>query len=107
MRILVLENNLLWSSKLHRSLSHFGHEAEVSVRDSGAAYDVAIVNLSVPDLRNQIPGLTQRGVYVIGHAGHKEKELHEIGRELGCSRLATNSELTFKIDKLISEAVPA
>lgn len=106
MRILVLENNLMWSAKLHRALTHFGHEATVAASAPEEPWDAAIVNLSEESLRQQIPGLVKRNVYVIGHAGHKEKELQALGRELGCSRLATNSELTFKIEALINEAKP-
>lgn len=103
----MLENNLMWSSKLHRTLGHFGHEATVATTVPTDNWDVAIVNLGVESLRSQIPELVQSGVFVIGHAGHKEKDLQQIGRELGCQKLATNSELTFKIESLLEDAKKA
>lgn len=107
MKVLVLENNLMWSSKLHRTLGHFGHEATVATTVPAEPWDVAIVNLGVESLRASIPSLVQTGVFVIGHAGHKEKDLQQIGRELGCHKLATNSELTFKIENLLEDAQKA
>jgi len=67
---------------------------------------VAIVNLGsrAMDPAALVDALREKGVYVIAHAGHKEKELHELGRTLGCDRLATNSEITHKLPQLLEEA---
>ena len=40
---------------------------------------------------------------MIAHAGHKEKELLELGKDLEVDRLATNSELTYKLPQILEE----
>lgn len=105
MRVLVFESNLMWSARLLKSLRALGHEAEVrTAMPEQENADAAIVNLGegpvpAPQL---IARLHELGIRTIGHAGHKEKELHELGREAGCDVLATNSELTFKLEQLLS-----
>ena len=107
MRILVFEDNLIWSSRLLKTLKALGHEPVMSSAVPGAAEDfqAAIVNLGSPKIETSalIPKLKSLGIHVIGHAGHKEKELLEFGRDAGCDTLATNSELTFKIESLLSK----
>ena len=65
----------------------------------GQSCSGAIVNLGSLGLKAEtlVPELVALGVHVIGHAGHKEKELLELGRRAGCQTVATNSEITFKI----------
>lgn len=106
MHVAVYEDNLMWSAKLMRTLKAFEHDAKVfstvALPPDGA--DVAIVNLGSERLppSELVPLLRGAGIYVIGHAGHKEKELHRFGEELGCDYLATNSELTFKLPDLLA-----
>lgn len=107
MKLLIFESNLLWSSRLLKTLRGLGHEAVVRTvlptESEGA--QAAIVNLGegpVP-AGELIARLKSLGVVTIGHAGHKEKELHELGRAAGCDILATNSELTFKLEKLLDQ----
>ncbi len=104
--ILLFEDNLIWSSRLVKSLAALGHRAIVvgSIPDDLDASTIAIVNLATPRFVALVPQLTSRGIHVIGHAGHKEKELHELGKQAGCQTLATNSELTYKIESLIAKA---
>ncbi|CAN5353023.1 hypothetical protein BH11ARM1_BH11ARM1_00150 [soil metagenome] len=106
MRVLAYEDNLLWSSRLKISLTNLGHEALLRTRPSAEHAEVAIVNLGAESLTHQtlVPQLRELGVIVIGHAGHKEKDLHQLGREAGCDILATNSELTHKIESLLERA---
>ncbi len=103
MRVLVLETNLLWSARLRQSANAFGHEALVAGQVPEGDFDLAIVNLGEPTAASQIATLKARGIAIVAHAGHKEKELLELGRELGVDRLATNSELTNKLDKILEE----
>jgi hypothetical protein len=108
MRVLVFESNLMWSSKIGQSLRNLGHEPVLmhSIPEADPGAKVAIVNLSQtsPDLHELVDSLRAFGVATIGHAGHKEKALHELGRSIGVDMLATNSELTFRIESLVSEA---
>jgi hypothetical protein len=102
MRVLLLERNLMWSSKLTQSLRGLSHEvvSEASV-ESG---DVAIVNLSDPGAIGAIDDLRNKGLRVIGHAGHKETALHEAGAQAGDDLMVTNSELTFKLEEILQRA---
>lgn len=106
MRVLIFEDNLMWSSRLVKSVSALGHEAVLRTKapDEAGAGDVAIVNLGSATLDPTIivPKLHEQGVKVIAHAGHKEKELHEVGKGLGCERLVTNSELTYKLEQILT-----
>lgn len=107
MKVWVFEDNLMWSSRLIRSLRGLGHEAEVQTSVPGekeGSADAAIVNLGSQSLKAEdlVPALHARGVSVIGHAGHKEKDLLELGRAAGCDILVTNSELTYKIEAILT-----
>jgi len=107
MKILVFEHDLIWASRMTRSLSALGHEPVVrkAMPDESEGAEAAIVNLGNERLDPNVlvPRLHELGVKVIGHAGHKEKELHALGRVAGCDVLATNSELTFKIEALVQK----
>lgn len=82
-----------------------GHEVEVGEEATQTA-DVAIVNLSQPSLKpfEAVRALKARGVRVLGHAGHKEKDLISEGMQAGCDRVVSNSELTFKLREIIESA---
>lgn len=101
MKVWVFEDNLMWSSRLAQSLRALGHEPVVTTSVPEGAAEAAIVNLGSPGLKDLMPRLRELGVYTIGHAGHKEKDLLQLGREAGCDAIATNSELTFKIESLL------
>jgi hypothetical protein len=98
------ETNLMWSSKLRLSLRMLGHECILlnSLPTDGTA-DVAIVNLGEGDPKTLIQNLRARGIPSIAHAGHKEMELHEVGREAGADYLVTNSEITHKLPDLLAK----
>jgi hypothetical protein len=107
MRILVFETNLMWSSRLAQTLSNLGHEPLLrsQLPESAESSKAAIVNLGDGNLdaKTLVAKLHELGVTVIAHAGHKEKELHELGRMANVEILATNSELTFKLEQLLAQ----
>ena len=86
-----------------QSLKKLGHEPQLhtSVPLEGTA-DAAILNLASPEFKDLVPQLRERGVFSLGHAGHKEKDLLQLGREAGCDAIATNSELTYKLEGLLA-----
>jgi len=108
MKVLVFEDNLMWSSRLLQSLRGFGHEGIIkkSLPDSAEGAEVAIVNLgsTTPSPIDLVQRLHSLGIRVLAHAGHKEKQLLQLGREAGADILATNSELTFKLPELVERA---
>jgi hypothetical protein len=106
MTVLVFEDNLIWSSRLVKSLKALGHTPIVRIKPDSSSSDaqVAIVNLGSEGLDPEklVPALNAAGIHTIGHAGHKETELLEFGRSAGCKTLATNSQLTFKLESLLA-----
>src|SRR5687767_119896 len=106
MTVLLYETNLMWSSRLVNSLVKLGHEPKLLAQPVAQTADAAIVNLGEASLDppKLVPWLRDLGVVVIGHAGHKEKDLLELGRAAGCDILATNSQLTFKLPELLDQA---
>jgi hypothetical protein len=105
MKVWIFEDNLMWSSRLVQSLKSLGHEPSIQkeIPSEGSA-EVAILNLASKSFAELVPLLRAAGVYTIGHAGHKEKDLLQLGREAGCDAVASNSELTFKIETLLEQA---
>lgn len=109
MKILVFEDNLMWAPRLRQTLVGLGHEPVMMSKVPGEMPEapVAIVNLSssrmpVFDLVSRLKG---EGLYVIGHAGHKETELRERGREAGCDQILSNSQTTFSLEKALDLVV--
>lgn len=107
MTILIFEDNLMWSSRLVQSVKALGYEAVLRTKlpEGQEQAEIAIVNLGSHSLKptDLVPKLRESGVKVIAHAGHKEKELHALGKDLGCDRLVTNSELTYKLEQILKE----
>jgi len=100
-KILLLERNLLWSERLKRALLAQGHE--VLATDCAERPDLAILHLGEvePDVLHD---LVQKGIKVVGHAGHKEEELLRQGRRAGCWRVVSNGFIAAKIATLVEEA---
>ena len=107
MRILIFETNLMWSSRLVQTVRSLGHEPLLRSKMPASAEgsQAAIVNMGDAGLdpRELVSKLHELGVTVIAHAGHKEKELHSLGKELGVELLATNSEITYKLEQLLAQ----
>lgn len=106
MQILIVETNLMWSSRLAKSVAACGHQSHVvATIPSETECQAAIVNLanfeSAEDANQAVRALHELGCKVIGHAGHKEKPLLQVGEEAGCDVLVTNGELTWKIEKIL------
>lgn len=103
--MLVLEDNLMWSVQLQKSLKALGHEVQVeSTTPAEASADIAIINLGSSSFPPEatVPLVKGWGMKVIAHAGHKEKDLHQVGAGLGCDVLCTNSELTWKLENVLN-----
>jgi hypothetical protein len=75
MTIAILDDNLLWSTRLKRTVEALGHRAVVASPTTEVLpeADVAIVALSPgdPRLEEVLRLLRERGTHLIGHAGHK------------------------------------
>lgn len=106
MKVWVFERNLLWSAKFSNALKTLGHDAQVVGQIPEGEADFAIVNLGEPNIAETVKALKEKGVFVLAHAGHKEKDLIALGKEHGVDRIATNGEITHKFAKVI-ESIPA
>lgn len=106
MTVLVLEDNLIWSVKLRNGLQSLGHEAIVvsSLPPDLPRANAAIVNLTsrADAFTQMIPRLKDAGIYVIAHAGHKDKQLLDVGRSLNCDAVVTNGILFHKLAAVLS-----
>lgn len=94
MTVLLFERNLLWSVRLANALRTLGHEATVLETPGDVPGNLAIVNLSEGDrIESLVASLRARGIPILAHAGHREKELMALGKALGVDRLATNGQM--------------
>lgn len=110
MKVLIFENNLLWSARLAQGVKALGHEAVV-ISKAETEYptgDLAIVNLANPtfDLASLVPELAAAGVHTVGHAGHKETALWERAKELPLNQMVSHSTLTHKLDQVLAAIPP-
>ncbi|MCW5937805.1 MAG: hypothetical protein KIT11_10930 [Fimbriimonadaceae bacterium] len=108
MRVLIVDDNLLWSDRLRRCVASLGYDASVDPtgEEEGGA-DVVIVNLGSPEL--DVAKIVQRhpGATVIGRCGHKEAALREAAMAAGCHRLATNGELSRALPRFLASLDPS
>lgn len=104
MKVLVFEDNLVWSARFLQLLRNLGHQPVVpkSAEDWEGA-EVAIVNLASEVFKAEeiVPAAKKQGIYVIAHAGHKESQLLDLGKQLDCDKVASNSEVTYKLEQLL------
>ncbi len=107
MKILIFEDNLIWSVRLKKSIQSLGHEPIVlsKIPENIPEAKIAILNLSMDSLllRSLIPKLKEQSIYLVAHAGHKEKEKLEFGKEIGCDQIVSNGTLTYKIEKILNQ----
>lgn len=107
MNILVADENLMWTTRLAKSLRALGHSPVLTEKmpQDNLECEVAIINLGSKAIPCQelVPKLKEWGVKIIAHAGHKELELLQLGEGLGCDVLCTNSELTWKTESVLNK----
>jgi len=109
MKVLVIEGNLMWSPRLAKSVAATGNDPVVMAAPPDplpSGFDAVILNLGeLAERATEVTAAFQAmGTVVIAHAGHKELDLHELGRAAGCDILATNGELTWKLEKILENA---
>ncbi len=111
MKVLVFEDNLIWSSRLLQSIRSLGHEP-VLIRPNFTDLpegEVAILNLGSAAFAPEelVSDLRSRGTYVVGHGGHKEGDILQRGRDAGCDAVVSNSTLTFKLADVLANVPTA
>ena len=100
MKVLLCEDNLMWSVRVKNGLVALGHEP---VKEATEA-DLAIVSLSARafDPFEAVAKLKQQGVQVIGHVGHKEKDLWARGEQAGCDQVVSNGSLANRLEAVLA-----
>jgi hypothetical protein len=106
MKVLLLEDNLMWSVRVRKGLESLGHTVLVSAETEAMPYvDLAIVNLSAGafDPFDAVRKLKLNNTRVIGHVGHKDKELWRQGQEAGCDKVVSNGTLANRLKAALEE----
>lgn len=108
MHVLVCEKNLLWAIRLQNGIRSLGNQttAFTTPLPIDENYDLAIINLSLPEFLEPtwLASLRENCKVLVAHAGHKEKELMEIGKSVGMDHLVTNGYLAKKLDAVLELA---
>jgi hypothetical protein len=106
MHIVIIENNLIWSSRLSKTAKALGHTVQIfdKIPAELPKGDVAILNLGSEHLCTEelVSRLNEAGFKTIGHAGHKEKPLLAHGESMGVHSVVSNSTLTFKLEEVLN-----
>jgi hypothetical protein len=107
-KLLILDENLMWSAKLQKSATALGWAAIVldELGDEVPSVDAAILNLSSRKYETEetVARLHAKGIFTIAHAGHVEKENLEKGRQAGCGIVTTNGATANKLDEILAKA---
>ena len=101
MKVLLCEDNLMWSVRVKNGLAALGH---TPVKEEAEA-DLAIVSLSAKafDPFERVASLKEKGVRVIGHVGHKEKDLWARGEQAGCDQVVSNGSLANRLEAVLAD----
>lgn len=105
--VLVLEADLIWSSKLSVVLKGLAIPFRVESRlpNDLSNYAVAIVSLGsrLVNPKIVIPALLNAKIPVIAHAGHKESELLQLGKDLHATQVVTNGSLARSLPTILRQ----
>lgn len=99
MKVALFEPNLFWAAKVRSAIVAAGWECVVASEGQWRDVRALVVGLYAPEeaLRRVVAEARRNRLPVVGHAGHKEKALLNLGRELGCDRVLTNGELAHRL----------
>jgi hypothetical protein len=103
-KILLYEDNLLWSARLAVAARSAGHQVSVKTRPDLEPGEVAIIDLGSVLLTplDLIPKLAEQGTVVLGHIGHRETTLIEAALKAGCKYVASNGEISKKFPEMLA-----
>lgn len=115
MRVLVIDDQLLFISQISSKLAALGLEVESTLPNNNGLVEKAaesslvLINLgfagekaleAVRSLRRTLPDLP-----IVGYCGHEEKNMIEAGLEAGATTVVSNSQVTLNLKKLIGPFV--
>ncbi|KAA0239994.1 MAG: hypothetical protein EDM74_02315 [Armatimonadetes bacterium] len=107
MKVWLFETNLLWSERLKSGLLALGYEVEqvspAAVPDGAA--DLVIASLT--EIAKAPPDFVQllksRSAKIIGHAGHVETDLFQLGSDLGFDAVFPNGKVANRLEAVLKE----
>lgn len=107
MKVALFEPNLFWEAKARTAVSAVGWQCVAASEGQLRDVKAVVVGLYGPEeaLRRVVAEAKRHGVPVIGHAGHREKALLNLGRELGCDRVLTNGEFAHRLKSHLEAVV--
>lgn len=97
MKVLLLDDNLLSSTRLQRALETQGHQVQVAAKPNVSdSMDLVLINLGsrslhgielIPQCHDLFPGVT-----VNGFCGHLEIEIRRNAKVAGINKILTNDQ---------------
>ena len=110
MNVVLYEDNLMWSVRTRNGLEAMGHRVTVVSKPATDLpnADLIIVNLGAKsfDAFQLVTDLKATGAKILGHVGHKEKDLWKKGEEAGCTKVVSNGSLANRLVAVIAEVFP-
>lgn len=107
MRILLAEDNLMFSSRMASALRKSDHEVAIFAAGEPPpmAFDVVILNLGARgfDMEKVAAAAKEGAALLVGHAGGSEREKLAEGKRLGCDKLVRNSVAMSDIVSVVEE----
>ncbi len=114
-RVILIETNLFFLTKISAILRNHGYRAEtarsfqeVCVKAESTA-EVIIVNLLAPgikalDVISEIKKFPPtKNIPMLGFAGHLAQDLFEQARAAGCDRVVSNGQLCANLPEILAE----
>jgi CheY-like chemotaxis protein len=111
LKVLVLEDNLFFVTRLESALKATGHEtrlassgreAEEALRSGAQA---AVVSLHAPGALEFVRLANRTGTPVAAYCGHAEVELRQKAKEAGAGVLLANSDIPSALEKALTHLV--
>jgi hypothetical protein len=106
-KVVILENDLMWSVRLQKRMQSLGYDAQVIDRwtDEIPYTDIAVINMRSREfpLEKTVDLLKEKKVFILGHVGHKESDLILLGKNLNIDKIVTNSMMIHKLEEILKE----
>ena len=109
-KILLIQNNLFFSSRIENSVRALGYEIETLSNPQAARNPseatLVIINLAARalDPLSRIQKLKEGGAIIVGYAGHKEALLLESARKAGCDFVVSNAMIHQDLPSILQKA---
>ncbi len=113
MKILVLEDNLFFVTRLDAAFRQAGHEVRLASATEEATTalkerpDAVVVSLHAPGALEFVRLASENGTPVAAYCGHAEVELRRQAKEAGAGVLLSNSDLPAALERALWRIIGA